>query len=208
MSQPLVGAPRNRVDGPAKVTGSALYTHDVALANMLHAAVVTSTIANGHIRSIDDSQARRVEGVVEIMTHLNAPAVNAQKSNPFESVLFLLQDDAVQRIAANAVRIRASADGNVVVQCGTIEQGTGSPTVFSQLAAEFLRTARIMNANPNIETIIVAADDPYVNPAHVRGIGEVAMSGSAAAIANAVCHATGIRVRDLPITPEKLLGLA
>jgi len=44
-----------------------------------------------------------------------------------------------------------------------------------------------------------------VNSAHVRGIGEVAMTGAAAAIANAVYHATGVRVRELPITPDKLL---
>ena len=48
-------------------------------------------------------------------------------------------------------------------------------------------------------------DDPHVNPAHVKGIGEVAITGAAAAIANAVYNATGVRVRDLPITPDKLL---
>ena len=38
-----------------------------------------------------------------------------------------------------------------------------------------------------------------------RGIGEMAVTGAAAAVANAVYHATGKRVRDLPITPDKLL---
>jgi xanthine dehydrogenase YagR molybdenum-binding subunit len=38
-----------------------------------------------------------------------------------------------------------------------------------------------------------------------KGIGEIGIVGSAAAVANAVYHATGIRVRDLPITPDKLL---
>ncbi|MGA7200820.1 MAG: molybdopterin cofactor-binding domain-containing protein [Candidatus Cybelea sp.] len=79
------------------------------------------------------------------------------------------------------------------------------------------RTARIMNANlsdyliptnadiPNPEVIAIEADDPHINPAHVKGIGEVGITGAAAAVANAVFHATGIRVRDLPITPDKLL---
>jgi xanthine dehydrogenase YagR molybdenum-binding subunit len=48
-------------------------------------------------------------------------------------------------------------------------------------------------------------DDPYVNPMGSKGIGEIGIVGSAAAIANAVYHATGVRVRDLPITPDKLL---
>ena len=48
--------------------------------------------------------------------------------------------------------------------------------------------------------------DPHVNPMGTKGIGEIGIVGSAAAVANAVFHATGIRVRDLPITPDKLLG--
>jgi xanthine dehydrogenase YagR molybdenum-binding subunit len=48
--------------------------------------------------------------------------------------------------------------------------------------------------------------DPHVNPMGTKGIGEIGIVGSAAAVANAVFHATGVRVRDLPITPDKLLG--
>ena len=48
-------------------------------------------------------------------------------------------------------------------------------------------------------------DDWQVNPLGVKGVGEIGTIGSAAAIANAVFHATGRRVRDLPITPDKLL---
>ncbi len=51
----------------------------------------------------------------------------------------------------------------------------------------------------------VEEDDPHVNPIGVKGIGEIGIVGTAAAIANAVYHATGIRVRDLPITLDKLL---
>ena len=49
MSQPLIGAPRDRVDGPEKVTGEARYTADVVIEGLLHAAVVPSAIANGRI---------------------------------------------------------------------------------------------------------------------------------------------------------------
>ena len=47
--------------------------------------------------------------------------------------------------------------------------------------------------------------DPHVNPIGSKGIGEIGICGSPAAIANAVYHATGVRIRDLPITPDKLL---
>jgi xanthine dehydrogenase YagR molybdenum-binding subunit len=79
------------------------------------------------------------------------------------------------------------------------------------------RSGRIMNANlseylvptnadiPDVEVILIAGDDPFANPAGAKGIGEVGICGSAAAVANAVYHATGIRIRDLPITPDKLI---
>ncbi|SIR76669.1 xanthine dehydrogenase family protein molybdopterin-binding subunit [Pseudacidovorax sp. RU35E] len=57
----------------------------------------------------------------------------------------------------------------------------------------------------SIETIFVEEDDTIVNPLGVKGMGELGMVGIPAAIANAVYHATGKRVRELPITPEKLL---
>jgi len=51
----------------------------------------------------------------------------------------------------------------------------------------------------------VDEEDPHVNPMGSKGIGEIGIVGSSAAVANAVYHATGIRVRDLPITPAKLV---
>ena len=51
----------------------------------------------------------------------------------------------------------------------------------------------------------IEEDDPHVNPMGTKGIGEIGIVGTAAAVANAVANATGIRVRDLPITPDKLL---
>ena len=59
---------------------------------------------------------------------------------------------------------------------------------------------------PQLDVILVEEDDPYTNPMHIKGIGETAISGSAAAIANAIYNAVGIRVRDFPITMDKLLA--
>lgn len=57
-----------------------------------------------------------------------------------------------------------------------------------------------------LEVILVPEEDDKVNPAGVKGIGELGNVGTAAAVANAVYHATGKRVRELPIRLEKLLG--
>ncbi|MBD2044693.1 xanthine dehydrogenase family protein molybdopterin-binding subunit [Coleofasciculus sp. FACHB-64] len=79
------------------------------------------------------------------------------------------------------------------------------------------RTGRIVNANlgeyhvpvnadiPAIESYFVEEIDPYINPIGAKGAGEIGITGVAAAVANAVYHATGKRIRDLPITPDKLL---
>jgi xanthine dehydrogenase YagR molybdenum-binding subunit len=80
------------------------------------------------------------------------------------------------------------------------------------------RNGRVSNANlaeyavpvhadapPVMEAIMVEEHDPHVNPLGAKGVGEIAMVGVAPAVANAVFHATGRRVRELPVTPDKLL---
>jgi xanthine dehydrogenase YagR molybdenum-binding subunit len=78
-------------------------------------------------------------------------------------------------------------------------------------------TGRIVNANladyavpvhadiPPIDVLFVDQPDMHLNPLGAKGVGEIAIVGIAPAIANAVYHATGQRVRDLPITMDKLL---
>jgi len=58
----------------------------------------------------------------------------------------------------------------------------------------------------NVDVLFVEEPDLRLNPLGVRGVGEIGLTGVAAALANAVYHATGVRVRELPIVPEKLLG--
>ena len=80
------------------------------------------------------------------------------------------------------------------------------------------RNGRVPNANlaeyavpvhadapPVMDVTFVEEHDPHVNPLGVKGVGEIAMVGVAPAIANAVFHATGKRIRELPITPDRLL---
>jgi xanthine dehydrogenase YagR molybdenum-binding subunit len=78
------------------------------------------------------------------------------------------------------------------------------------------RFGRVMNANiaeyhvpvnadvHDIKVIFVEEPDNIINPLGIKGVGEIGLVGVAAAIANAVYHATGKRVRDLPITLDKL----
>jgi xanthine dehydrogenase YagR molybdenum-binding subunit len=77
---------------------------------------------------------------------------------------------------------------------------------------------RVMNANiaeyhvpvnadvHDIKVIFVEEPDSTVNPLGIKGVGEIGIVGVAAAVANAIYHATGKRVRDLPITLNKIIG--
>jgi len=80
------------------------------------------------------------------------------------------------------------------------------------------RTARLVNDNiaeylvpvnadiGEVEVILVPEVDDKVNPIGVKGVGELGNVGTDAAVANAVFNATGVRIRELPIRIEKLLG--
>ena len=74
--------------------------------------------------------------------------------------------------------------------------------VDAERAAEFQATNQGLQRS--CESVKLP-DDHDVNPAGVKGIGELANVGTAAAVANAVYHAIGIRIRELPIRIEKLL---
>src|SRR6478735_599048 len=99
--------------------------------------------------------------------------------------------------------------GSVV---GGIGMALHEETLYDQ------RFGRIMNANIaeyhvpvnadvyDIKVIFVDEPDEIINPLGIKGLGEIGIVGVAAAIANAVYHATGKRVRDLPITLDKVQG--
>ncbi|RVC05149.1 xanthine dehydrogenase family protein molybdopterin-binding subunit, partial [Mesorhizobium sp. M7A.F.Ca.AU.002.06.1.1] len=57
-----------------------------------------------------------------------------------------------------------------------------------------------------VDVILVPEIDHQVNPAGVKGLGELGNVGTAAAVASAVYHATGKRIRDLPIRIDDLIG--
>jgi xanthine dehydrogenase YagR molybdenum-binding subunit len=57
----------------------------------------------------------------------------------------------------------------------------------------------------DIDAVWLEEDDEHLNPMGAKGIGEIGIVGTAAAIANAAYHATAIRVRDLPLRLDRLL---
>src|SRR5476651_2165722 len=74
----IKGTPVDRVDGLLKVTGKATYATDYRPAHMAYAYLFKSTIAAGTITRIDSAEAALIPGVLAVITHLNAPKLNAR----------------------------------------------------------------------------------------------------------------------------------
>jgi xanthine dehydrogenase YagR molybdenum-binding subunit len=110
------GSATPRVDAVAKVTGAARYEGDARMPGVLHAALVAAPIARGRVARIDDAAARRVPGVVAVMTHASAPRV-AHASSPImmqdATVCFAGQPVAVV-VAETVAQARRAAAAVVV----------------------------------------------------------------------------------------------
>ena len=122
---PVVGRAHKRIDGPLKVSGTARYSSDFALPDMLWGVPVCATIANGRIASIDSTAAARMPGVQKIYTHENigtfhqvskaSKAMIDEKRPPLEDdqiryygqyVAFVVADTYAHALAAaNAVKV-------------------------------------------------------------------------------------------------------
>ncbi|PTY03192.1 hypothetical protein DB347_22195 [Opitutaceae bacterium EW11] len=104
------------------------------------------------------------------------------------------------------------------MSCATQDIGTGTYTVAAQVVAEVagLPLDRVRVAigdsrlpehadTPQMDVVFVEGADPHIGEFGAKGVGEIGITGIVGAVANAVYHATGKRVRDLPIRVEKLL---
>jgi xanthine dehydrogenase YagR molybdenum-binding subunit len=91
--------------------------------------------------------------------------------------------------------------GQALMEEGHFDPATGYPVVYDLATYHIPSHADI----PRIEVAFVGEPDLKFNPLGGRGVGEIGITGVAAAVANAIYHATGKRLRSLPITPEKLL---
>ena len=123
-----IGTATSRIDGHAKVTGTAKYAGEFNQPGLAHASVVASTIARGRIERIEASEALAIEGVIDVLTHKNRPHMASDDSaykddvapegSPFrplydDRILFSLQPIAlvvaeepeIARFAASLVRV-------------------------------------------------------------------------------------------------------
>jgi CO/xanthine dehydrogenase Mo-binding subunit len=207
-----VGAALDRIDGPDKVRGTATYAFEQLVDHPAYVYPVQATIAVGRITGVDTSAATAVPGVLDVLTYRNAPRL----ASTDDLEMAILQVDRIDFrgqfvgcVIAETPEIARQAAALVRLQYEQrphdVELSAERDDLYAplQLNAEYHIAT---NADVgSVQVHFLAEDDPYVNPMGSKGIGEVGIVGAAAAIVNAAYHATGIRVRDLPLTLDKLL---
>jgi len=175
-------------------------------------------------RAVSLADAMRQGGMAEITREVTTnPAGDDGRAHNAHSAIFVeVKVDeqlgvirvtrAVSAIAAGRILNTKTAGSQIM---GAVVWGIGM--ALHEEALTDHRFGRIMNANiaeyhvpvnadvHDIKVIFVDEPDSIINPLGIKGVGEIGIVGVAAAIANAIYHATGKRVRDLPITLDKLM---
>src|SRR5712672_2220527 len=138
VSKPMtyIGTATSRIDGHAKVTGGAKYAAEFNVPGLVHAFIVESTIAKGRILHVDASEALRVEGVIDVLTHEKRPRMAntddaykddvAPEGAPYRPLydskimfsgqpvaLVLAEEWEIARFAASLVRVEYEQEAHV-----------------------------------------------------------------------------------------------
>lgn len=213
---------RNKLFDMAKqIPGSALADtrlEDVAFTNT---TIVSKQDAT---RSVSFADAMRQGGVdrIEVEKTANPSQDKSHARNTHSAIFAEVKIDEQLGVIRVTRVVNAVAAGRVLntktahsQMMGGVVWGIGMALHEETLVDH--RYGRVMNANiaeyhvpvnadvHEIKIIFVEERDDLVNPLGIKGMGEIGIVGVAAAIANAVYHATGTRVRDLPITLDKIL---
>ncbi|MBC6989951.1 xanthine dehydrogenase family protein molybdopterin-binding subunit [Hymenobacter sp. BT491] len=109
----------------------------------------------------------------------------------------------------NPKTARSQIMGGAIMGIGAalMEQTVRDPHLARYTNASLADYHVPVNADiPDMTVEFIDEKDPYVNAMGVKGIGEIAIVGVAAAVSNAIFHATGRRLRDLPMTPDRVLA--
>jgi len=191
---------------------------DVAL---IDGKIVSTRDANRAVAIASAMQSGKAERITREET--NMPAEDKSHARNVHSAIFaeVKVDEEIGIIRVTRV-VKAVAAGRILNLKTAHSQIMGGVVwgIGMALHEETLydhRFGRVMNANiaeyhvpvnadiHDIEVIFVDEPDEKVNPLGIKGLGEIGIVGVAAAVANAVHHATGKRVRDLPITLDKVI---
>ena len=175
-----MGQPIARTESRAKVTGTARYASDMPVANPATAYLVTSTIAKGRITAIDETAARAVPGVIDIMTHTNRPRLEPLKQfsaggqgltavAPLAGPEIAHDGQIIALVIAETFEAAREASYRLLVQYERQAPSAtfDSPGVVEQLTAKVVPTRKdpkLGNAEVSLRNAAVVHDAVYETP--------------------------------------------
>ena len=196
----------------APVAGASSSTASVSEAIIAAAALVRAELDGGaeeaeaKARSELDPAVRDAFSMMSFGAHFCEVRIDPAEARVRVSRVVSVMD--IGRVL-NPRTARAQIVGSVIMGIGMAlsEETLRDPRNGSAVNGDLAGYAIPVNADiGSIEVAFIDEPDPHINTLGARGAGEIGITGVAAAIANAVHHATGLRIRDLPITPERLLA--
>ncbi len=218
-SSALPNAPGEYGSITTSSVGSAVYDACTALKEKFNQVTGTASDKPDYVKILNDHNLPFIE-----VTHSSARSEEANKYSAHAYVAHFVE--AHVHPATGEVKIKkvvSAVDGGKIINpitarsqiIGGVVWGIGMSLMEEGVLDH--RYGKYVNSNlgdyhlathadvPQVEVVFIDKKDPVTNPMGSKGIGEVAIVGFAAAVANAVFNATGKRVRDLPITPDKIV---
>ncbi len=207
-----------------KMDGSPLANLAVEQVDFSEGRIVSKADASRFITIVDAMKAGGVERIEEVgMFKPNEESQKKYSRYTHSAVFAEVKVDEELGIVRLTRIVAAVAAGKILNPKTARSQIIGGLTFGIGMALEEEtmidhKLGRIMNRNlgeyhvpvhadiHELDVIFVEEEDKLINPIGVKGLGEIGTVGTAAAIGNAIFHATGKRVRDLPITVDKIIG--
>jgi xanthine dehydrogenase YagR molybdenum-binding subunit len=151
---PVVGLPVDRVDGTAKTTGAARFSAEYPYADIAHAALVYSTVSRALITGIDTAAASAVDGVITVITHLNAPRMQPPRPANYMNLSTLASATSVNYL--NTDQVHWNGQPVAVVVAETLDAAQEAVALvcvsYEELPAAVDFTAEQGNARPQKNT--------------------------------------------------------
>ncbi|TMR16556.1 xanthine dehydrogenase family protein molybdopterin-binding subunit [Nonomuraea turkmeniaca] len=151
-----VGRPVDRLDGPAKTTGEARYAAEHHYPDLAYAALVHATIARGRITAMDTAAARAVPGVIEILTHENAPAMKPAPKVSLLDISTMASGTSVNYLATDEVHWNGQPVAVVVAETSEVARHAAALVrpAYQELPAVVDFAAEEPNAAPQKSSML------------------------------------------------------
>jgi len=163
----IIGKSQRRIDTPAKVNGSAVYGIDVAVDGMKTAAVVMSPVDGGKIRSVDETDARKIPGVIDVLRIDDAVAVVGEHYWAARAGLEALNVDwdlgPNAKLTTASIRAEVAKAAKVGTPLNALERG--------DVETGFMSATKVLAAEYELPFLAHATMEPINTTVHVRPDG-------------------------------------